>query len=72
MISDLAALVADPQAMIALFTAIAVFATIVTFTMPFLKSDELTSRMKTAALERDKIRARERARLATQSPDGLC
>jgi tight adherence protein C len=66
MISDLAAMVADPQAMIAVFTAIAVFATIVTVTMPMLKSDELTSRMKTAALERDKIRTRERARLATQ------
>ena len=66
MMSDLAAMVADPQAMIAVFTAIAVFATIVTITMPLLKSDELTSRMKTAALERDKIRARERARLATQ------
>jgi tight adherence protein C len=66
MISDLAAMVADPQAMIAVFTAIAVFATIVTVTMPMLKSDELASRMKTAALERDKIRTRERARLATQ------
>ena len=44
MISDLAAMVADPQAMIAVFTAIAVFATIVTVTMPMLKSDELTSR----------------------------
>lgn len=66
MMSDLAAMVANPQAMIAVFTAIAVFATILTFTMPLLKSDELTSRMKTAALERDKIRARERARLATQ------
>ncbi|MCP4182093.1 MAG: type II secretion system F family protein [Hyphomicrobiales bacterium] len=66
MISDLAAMVADPQAMIAIFTAIAVFATIVTVTMPMLKSDELTSRMKTAALERDKIRARERARLTVE------
>ena len=66
MISDLAAMVADPQAMIAVFTAIAVFATIVTITMPILNKDELSSRMKTAALERDKIRVRERTRLANQ------
>ncbi|MCP4073417.1 MAG: type II secretion system F family protein [Hyphomicrobiales bacterium] len=71
MISDLAAIVASPQSMIAIFTAIAVFATIVTITMPFLQSDELNSRMKTAALERDKIRARERARLTAQKTTSL-
>ncbi len=71
MISDLAAIVASPQSMIAIFTAIAVFATIVTITMPFLQSDELNNRMKTAALERDQIRARERARLAAQKTASL-
>ncbi len=66
MISDLADIVSNPQSLIAIFTAIAVFATILTITMPFLQRDELANRMKTVALERDKIRARERARLATQ------
>ncbi|MCF6321135.1 MAG: type II secretion system F family protein [Rhizobiaceae bacterium] len=65
MISDLAEIVSNPQTMIAIFTAVAVFATILTLASPFLQRDELTNRMKTAALERDKIRARERARLAT-------
>ncbi len=71
MISDLAAIVASPQSMIAIFTAIAVFATIVTITMPFLQRDELSNRMKTVAIERDKIRARERARLAAQKKASL-
>ena len=63
MVDDLAALVADPQALLSIFSAIAVFATIVTVAMPLLQQDELANRMKSAALERDKIRARERARL---------
>ncbi|MCB1451574.1 MAG: type II secretion system F family protein [Nitratireductor sp.] len=38
--------------------------------MPLLARDELSVRMKTAALERDKIRARERAKLASQNKRG--
>ncbi len=49
---------------IAVASAIAVFATIISVTLPLLRKDELGSRMKSVALERDKIRARERARLA--------
>ena len=63
MMSDLAAIVASPQALLSIFSAIAVFATIVTVAMPFLQQDELANRMKSAALERDKIRARERAKM---------
>lgn len=66
MISDIASIVASPQSLIAIFTAIAVFATIVTVAMPFLQRDELASRMKSAALERDKIRARERAKMVSE------
>ena len=58
--------VLDPATMLAILSAVAVFATIVTLAMPVLQRDELGSRMKTAALERDKIRARERARLAAE------
>ena len=71
MISDIAAIVASPQSLIAIFTAIAVFATILSVTMPFLQRDELANRMKTVAIERDKIRARERARLMTQKKASL-
>ncbi len=66
MISDIAAIVSSPQSLIAIFTAIAVFATIVTVALPMLQGDELSSRMKSAAIERDKIRARERARMVTE------
>ena len=71
MISDLADIVSNPQSLIAIFTAVAVFATIVTVTMPFLQRDELANRMKSAATERDKIRARERARLAAEKTASL-
>lgn len=71
MISDIANIVSNPQSLIAIFTAIAVFATIVTVAMPMLSSDDLTKRMKTVALERDKIRARERAKMVTNKNTSL-
>ena len=52
--------------LIAAASAIAVFATIISVTLPFLGRDELASRMKSVALERDLIRARERARLVAE------
>ncbi len=56
--------------MLAILAAVAVFATIVTIAMPMLARDELTSRMKSTSLERDKIRARERARLTSEAAKG--
>ncbi|MCC2111372.1 MAG: type II secretion system F family protein, partial [Hyphomicrobiales bacterium] len=53
----------DPQFMVGLLTAIAVFATIVTVAMPMLSNDHLNKRMKYVAHERKEMRARERARL---------
>ena len=44
--------------------AIAAAATVLTFAMPLLAVDSLGRRMKTVALEREKIRQRERERLA--------
>jgi tight adherence protein C len=41
--------------------AIAAIATVLTFTMPLLAGDSLDKRMKAVAIEREKIRARERA-----------
>lgn len=57
---------AEPQTIISILAAVAIFATIVSLAMPFLAKDELGTRMKSVAIERDKIRARERARLAEQ------
>ena len=54
----------EPQNLLAILAAVAIFATIITVSMPMLQKDELGSRMKSVAIERDKIRARERARLA--------
>ncbi len=57
---------AQPQTLISILAAVAIFATIITLAMPLLAKDELGSRMKSVAIERDKIRARERARLAEE------
>jgi tight adherence protein C len=46
------------------FAAIAAIATVVTFAMPLLATDSLSKRMKSVALEREKMRLRERERMA--------
>ncbi|HVV63025.1 MAG TPA: type II secretion system F family protein [Pseudolabrys sp.] len=46
------------------FAAIAAVATVLTLAMPLLSSDTLGQRMKAVAIEREKIRQRERERLA--------
>ncbi len=51
---------------IAIASAIAVFGTIISIALPYLQKDELGARMKSVALERDQIRAKERARLASE------
>lgn len=61
---------ADPQVLLSVLAAIAMFATVVTIAMPMLQKDDFGNRMKTVAIERDKIRARERARLAEQAKKG--
>ena len=57
----------DPQVLTMLFAAIAAGATVLTLAMPLLASDTLNKRMKAVALEREKIRQRERERLAQGS-----
>jgi tight adherence protein C len=47
-----------------IFAAIAAGATVITLAMPLLASDPLPKRMKQVAIEREKIRQRERERLA--------
>lgn len=56
--------------MISLIAAIAVFATIMTLAMPVLQKDDLNSRMKSVAIEREKLRAQRRARLAEEKQKG--
>jgi len=54
----------DPHSLAMLFAAIAAAATVVTLAMPFLATDTLSKRMRAVALEREKIRQRERERMA--------
>ena len=59
--------ITDPSFLFAALVGVAVFATIFTVMMPMLGGSGLDARMKNVALERESIRARERARLAMDS-----
>jgi tight adherence protein C len=52
----------NTRLMAGVFAAIAAIATVVTFAMPLIATDTLSKRMKSVALEREKIRQRERER----------
>ncbi len=54
----------DTQFLMGLLIAVATAATVLTVAMPLLQTDTLGKRMKSVATERDRIRARERERLA--------
>src|SRR5665213_3887160 len=54
------------QAVTMVLAAIAAGATVLTFAMPYVFADSLGKRMKAVAVEREKIRARERERMAQQ------
>ena len=54
----------NARVMAAVFAAIAAIATVLTLAMPLLASDTLGRRMKAVAIEREKMRQRERERLA--------
>ena len=56
--------VLNTQTLAAFFSAVAAIATILTFAMPYVSGDKLGSRMKYLSKERQKMRERERARLA--------
>lgn len=66
MLSYLAENISNPQFLFAVFSAIAVFATVLTASSLLFERDQLGARIKAVALEREKIRARERARLAQE------
>src|SRR5689334_10799708 len=54
----------DPHVVAMIFAGIAAAATVITLGMPLLEGDNLNRRMKAVGVEREKIRARERERLA--------
>jgi tight adherence protein C len=61
----------DPQVFTMLFAGIAAVATVLTLAMPYLATDTLDKRMRAVALEREKIRQRERERMAQGSKVAL-
>jgi tight adherence protein C len=64
MLEVLGAKLVDSQFLLTVLVAVAVAATLLTIAMPLLETDTLGKRMKSVATERDKIRQRERERLA--------
>jgi tight adherence protein C len=54
----------DTRSLTMIFAAVAAMATVLTLAMPLLATDQLPKRMKSVALEREKIRQRERERMA--------
>jgi tight adherence protein C len=63
-------LLTNPQFLFAAASAIAVAATVLTLAMPVLAKNDLQIRKQRMVVERDKIRARERARLAEEQKFG--
>ncbi len=64
-------LLTDPQMLLAACVAIGVAATVLTVALPLLEKDQLASRMKAVAVEREAIRTRERARLGAERTKSL-
>jgi tight adherence protein C len=64
MIEPLMDALQNPRLLAMMFAAVAAIATVLTLAMPLLANDVLDKRMKSVALEREKIRQRERERLA--------
>ncbi len=60
----------DPVLLMSVATAIAIFATVLSISIPLFAGNKLQTRMKAVALERDRLRARERARLQAESQRG--
>jgi tight adherence protein C len=56
--------ITNTRVMAALFAAVGAVATVVTIAMPLLATDTLGKRMKSVAIEREKLRQRERERMA--------
>ncbi|HEX2117380.1 MAG TPA: type II secretion system F family protein, partial [Alphaproteobacteria bacterium] len=60
------ALADNPQLMIAISAALSVFSAIIVVSWPYLARDNLGTRLRQVSSERERIRARERAKLEAQ------
>jgi len=60
----------DPTFIITILAAICAFATVLTIAMPMLAQDRMNHRMRTMAVERDKMRAERLAEMAARERQG--
>lgn len=67
MLSNVYDTFADPTSAATILASVAAAAAVVTIGLPFLERDKLGTRMKAVSTERNRIRARERERLANGS-----
>ena len=67
MFYDFAQTVTSPSFVMAALVAVAIFATLYVFAVPYFERGDLQKRMRAVSTEREQIRARERARLNANS-----
>lgn len=60
----------DPTFLVTMLAAICAFATVLTIAMPLLAQDRMNQRMRTMAIERDKMRAERLAEIAVRERQG--
>ncbi|TAA57538.1 type II secretion system F family protein [Shinella sp. JR1-6] len=65
--SGLVTTLTDPAVLLPAFVMIAVLATVYTLAAPYLDRGDLDKRMKSVALEREQMRARERVRMSAEA-----
>eukprot|EP01033_Poteriospumella_lacustris_P021974 gene21974-16424_t len=58
----------EPANLLAMFVAVLVFATVLTFAIPMLERDRLSERMKSVANRRDELRRQARSQMRNESP----
>ena len=67
---DLIETFTDPTFLVTILVAICAFATVLTIAMPMLAEDRMNQRMRTMAVERDKMRAQRMAEMAARDAQG--
>ena len=63
-------LMKNPTIIIAILVGVAVLATSYSFIIPYFERSDVDRRRRAVSTEREKIRARERARLSTENIKG--
>ena len=61
----------DPHTVVAMLVGVAAIATVLTLAMPLFATDTLSKRMKSVAVERERLRARERERMSRRDQPSL-